>query len=154
MIRVSPPLASDLLRRRVVSPTVKSPSVARVPGQVRIAAGLWFAQAVVNVFAGAGYWYLVGRPQNSWWLTASGALVGAVFVLTGIQLLRLRRWALIAGRVLVALTLVGAISTLTGSSAQHIGIVLVTALRILLGVGIAIALFVPGTARVFGPTPR
>src|ERR1700686_4944267 len=52
MIRVSPPLASDLFRRRVVSPTVKSPSVASVPRQVRIAAGLSFAQAVVNVFAG------------------------------------------------------------------------------------------------------
>ena len=133
---------------------MKSPGLARVPRQVRIAAGLWFAQAVVNVFGGAGYWYLVGRPQISWWLTASGALVGAVFVLTGIQLLRLRRWALIFGRLLVALIVVAAISTLTGSSAQHIGIVLVTALRILLGVGIAIALFVPGTARVFGPTPR
>jgi hypothetical protein len=130
-----------------------STDVGRVPAPVRLAAGLCFAQAAVNVFAGVSYWYLIGRPQISWWLAAVSALVGAVFVLTGIQLLRLRRGALIAGRVLTVLAVFGALSTLNGSSAQHLGIVLVTALRVLLGVGIAIALFIPGTSVAFEPQP-
>jgi hypothetical protein len=131
----------------------RSTGVDPVPARVRIAAGLSFVQGVVNVFAGVSYWYLIGRPQISWWLTAVGAVVGAVFILVGIQLLRLRRWALIAGRVLAVFALFGAASTLTGTSAQHAGILLVTALRVLLGVAIGIALFMPGTDRAFAPQP-
>src|ERR1700687_4363900 len=85
--------------RLSTTPSLVGDSPAK-PRAVRIASALFVAYAVLGIIAGLLYWLLRGHSAISWQFIVLLLAIAAVYFVIGVQLLRLRYWALIAARIL------------------------------------------------------
>jgi len=116
--------------------------------------GISVASAFFNLYASLGlvwgfsYWYLIGKPHLSWPLVAFYVVVAVLYIWVGRNLHR-GTSVLWIGRILGVFAVFGGLTSLGNRSlvTSHPGILALVIARVVVGVIITIALFLPGVGK-------
>lgn len=124
-----------------------------MPFGIKIAAAFFYVYAAVGLVWGFSYWYLIGKPRLSWPLVAFYLVVAILYVWVGRNLHR-GTTVLWMGRILGVLAVLGGLTSLGNHSlvASHPGILALVIARVVIGLVITVALFLPGAGK--GATGR
>jgi hypothetical protein len=122
---------------------------------IQVASAFFFIYAAISLVWGFSYWYLIGKPQILWYIVAFYVVVGILYVWVGRNLHR-GITVIWIGRILGVVAVLGSLSSISNHSlvTNHPGILALLIARLVIGVVITIALFLPGVGKArTSPSP-